>query len=39
MAGIGGRDIRVKDFERMFDRTVKGEIPPEKYVFMVRGES
>ncbi|RLI26857.1 MAG: pyruvate ferredoxin oxidoreductase [Candidatus Hecatellales archaeon] len=39
IAGIGGRDIRVEDFERMFERTIRGEIPPEKYVFLVRGEA
>lgn len=39
IAGIGGRDIRVEDFEYMFERTVRGELPPEGYVFLVRGES
>ncbi|RLI34055.1 pyruvate ferredoxin oxidoreductase [Candidatus Bathyarchaeota archaeon] len=38
IAGIGGRDIRVKDFEKMVEKTVKGEVPPGKYAFMVRGD-
>jgi pyruvate ferredoxin oxidoreductase alpha subunit len=39
IAGVGGRDVRVKDFEQMFEKVVKGEVSPEKHVFMVRGES
>ncbi|MHC1564387.1 MAG: hypothetical protein ACXQTF_03550, partial [Candidatus Hecatellaceae archaeon] len=39
IAGVGGRDVRVKDFEQMFEKVVKGEVSPEKHIFIVRGES
>ncbi|KYH39262.1 MAG: 2-ketoisovalerate ferredoxin oxidoreductase subunit alpha [Candidatus Hecatellales archaeon B24] len=39
IAGVGGRDIKVEDFEHMFEKVVKGEVSPEKHVFIVRGES
>ena len=36
IAGIGGRDVKIADFKQMVDLVVKGQIPKERYVFMVR---
>jgi len=38
IAGIGGRDIRIEDFRLMAEKALKGELPPEGFGLLSRGE-